>query len=176
MFDVAQVEFCVVMISATTYIPLQLNNHATEENMRRIVFFKKTEILSMGIVKLFNQIIKRVISIFTFRLNKEMTLMTKNLGSKFEAYDGYDGFETNAALSEIRSQLHELTRSVENCQSEVFEVKQDMISIKQEIDSVQFVKEEIDDIRDSIDRLESEGERRKAKLLEQVLFSVFLMY
>jgi hypothetical protein len=33
----------------------------------------------------------------------------------------------------------------------------------------QFVKDEIDDIRDSLDRLEAEGERRKAKLLEQVL-------
>ena len=44
-----------------------------------------------------------------------------------------------------------------------------MMSIKHEIDSVQFVKDEIDDIRDSLDRLESDGERRKAKLLEQVI-------
>ena len=43
-----------------------------------------------------------------------------------------------------------------------------MLSIKNEIDSVQLVKEEIDDIRESIDRMESDGERRKAKLLEQV--------
>lgn len=43
--------------------------------------------------------------------------------------------------------------------------------IKSEIDSVQFVKDEIDDIRDSLDRLEAEGERRKAKLLEQVEFA-----
>ena len=43
-----------------------------------------------------------------------------------------------------------------------------MMTIKSEIDSVQFVKDEIDDIRDSLDRLEAEGERRKAKLLEQV--------
>lgn len=50
-----------------------------------------------------------------------------------------------------------------------------MMSIKHEIDSVQMVKEEIDDIRDSIDRLESEGERRKAKLLEQGL-TFFLGY
>ena len=42
------------------------------------------------------------------------------------------------------------------------------MTIKSEIDSVQFVKDEIDDIRDSLDRLEAEGERRKAKLLEQV--------
>ena len=46
------------------------------------------------------------------------------------------------------------------------------MSIKHEIDSVQFVKDEIDDIRDSLDRLESEGERRKAKLLEQVIDDV----
>ena len=77
--------------------------------------------------------------------------------------------DTTVALTEIRSQLHELTRSVENCQSEVYEVKHDMMSIKHEIDSVQFVKDEIDDIRDSLDRLESDGERRKAKLLEQVI-------
>lgn len=80
--------------------------------------------------------------------------------------------DTTVALTEIRSQLHELTRSVENCQSEVYEVKHDMMSIKHEIDSVQFVKDEIDDIRDSLDRLESEGERRKAKLLEQVIDDV----
>ena len=77
--------------------------------------------------------------------------------------------DTTVALTEIRSQLHELTRSVENCQSEVYEVKHDMMSIKHEIDSVQFVKDEIDDIRDSLDRLETDGEKRKAKLLEQVI-------
>ena len=48
-------------------------------------------------------------------------------------------------------------------------MKQDMLTVKSEIDSVQFVKEEIDDIRDSLDRLEAEGERRKAKLADQVL-------
>ena len=57
---------------------------------------------------------------------------------------------------------------------QVYEVKQDMLSIKNEIDSVQLVKEEIDDIRESIDRIESEGERRKAKLLEQVGLTSFL--
>ena len=66
--------------------------------------------------------------------------------------------------------LHfQLTKSVESCHSEVYEVKQDMLTVKSEIDSVQFVKEEIDDIRDSLDRLEAEGERRKAKLADQVL-------
>ena len=101
------------------------------------------------------------------------TMMRKNYNYKFDAFDGYG---TTAALSEIRCQLHELTRSVENCQSEVFEVRQDMMSIKNEIDSVQMVKEEIDDIRDSIDRLECEGERRKAKLMEQVLSLLFWIF
>ena len=45
---------------------------------------------------------------------------------------------------------------------------QDMMRVKSEIDSVQFVKDEIDDIRDSLDRLEADGERRKAKLSDQV--------
>ena len=105
-----------------------------------------------------------------------MSLMNENLNSKLDelhggsggVVGGYQPVHTTVALTEIRSQLHELTRSVENCQSEVFDVKQDMMSIKNEIDSVQFVKEEIDDIRSSLDRIESEGERRKAKLLEQV--------
>ena len=55
------------------------------------------------------------------------TLMNKTYSDKFDAYDGggggygsrYDDSASAAALSEIRSQLHELTRSVENCQSEV---------------------------------------------------------
>ena len=106
-----------------------------------------------------------------------MTLMNDNLNSKLDELHGggsngvvagYQPVHTTVALTEIRSQLHELTRSVENCQSEVFDVKQDMMSIKNDIDSVQFVKEEIDDLRCSLDRIESEGERRKAKLLEQV--------
>ena len=40
--------------------------------------------------------------------------------------------------------------------------------LKLKLFTPQFVKDEIDDIRDSLDRLEAEGERRKAKLLEQV--------
>jgi len=43
------------------------------------------------------------------------------------------------------------------------------MTIKSEIDSVQFVKDEIDDLRYSLDKLEADGERRKAKLLEQVI-------
>ena len=64
-----------------------------------------------------------------------------------------------AFVQHLKANLHAM---------QVYEVKQDMLSIKNEIDSVQLVKEEIDDIRESIDRIESEGERRKAKLLEQV--------
>lgn len=95
--------------------------------------------------------------------------MRKSYKHSFDAFDGCYGTTTAAALTEIRCQLSELTRSVENCQSDVFEVRQDMLSIKQEIDSVQMVTEEIDYLRDAIDHLESEGERRKAKLMEQVL-------
>ena len=94
--------------------------------------------------------------------------MNKNLNSKLEELHGFQAIDTNVALTEIRSQLHELTKSVESCQSEVYEVKQDMMTVKSEIDSVQFVKDEIDDIRDSLDRLEADGERRKAKLSDQV--------
>jgi hypothetical protein len=36
----------------------------------------------------------------------------------------FQALDTNVALTEIRSQLHELTKSVESCQSEVYEVKQ----------------------------------------------------
>ena len=97
-----------------------------------------------------------------------MKIMNKNLNSKLEELHGFQAIDTNVALTEIRSQLHELTKSVESCQSEVYEVKQDMMTVKSEIDSVQFVKDEIDDIRDSLDRLEADGERRKAKLSDLV--------
>ena len=102
--------------------------------------------------------------------------MNKNLNSKLEELHGFQAIDTNVALTEIRSQLHELTKSVESCQSEVYEVKQDMMTVKSEIDSVELFKDEIDDIRDSLDRLEAEGERRKAegerrkaKLSDQVI-------
>ena len=49
-----------------------------------------------------------------------------------------------------------------------------MIAIKHEIDSVQLVKDEIDDIRESLDRLEAESQRRKNKLLEQVMLAITL--
>ena len=109
------------------------------------------------------------------RLQKQMTIMNKNLNTKLEELHGFQPLDTSVALTEIRSQLHELTKSVESCQSEVFDVKNDMMTIKSEIDSVQFVKEEIDDIRDSLFRLEADGERRKARLLDQGL-TFFLGY
>lgn len=79
--------------------------------------------------------------------------------------------ETSVALSEIRSQLHELTRSLESCQSEVTEVKRDMVAIKNELDTVQQVKEEIEELREYVDRLELQSHRRKLRLLEQVRVS-----
>ena len=109
------------------------------------------------------------------RLQKQMKIMNKNLNSKLEELHGFQAIDTNVALTEIRSQLHELTKSVESCQSEVYEVKQDMMTVKSEIDSVQFVKDEIDDIRDSLDRLEADGERRKAKLSDQVYSLSYLL-
>lgn len=108
-------------------------------------------------------------------LQKQMTIMNKNLNSKLEELHGFQPIDTGVALTEIRSQLHELTKSVESCQSEVFDVKHDMLTIKSEIDSVQFVKEEIDDIRDSLFRLEADGDRRKQRLLGQGL-TFFLGY
>lgn len=67
-----------------------------------------------------------------------------------------------------RSQLQDLTKSVESCQSEVVEVKRDMVAIKHEIDTLQAAKEEIEELRDAVDRLEEQTRRRKIRLLEQV--------
>ena len=50
------------------------------------------------------------------RLQKQMTIMNKNLNSKLEELHGFQAIDTNVALTEIRSQLHELTKSVESCQ------------------------------------------------------------
>merc|ERR1719234_2785025 len=108
-------------------------------------------------------------------LQKQMKIMNRNLTGKLEEMNGMQNVDTHVALSEIRGQLHELTRSVESCQTDVCEVKRDMIAIKHEIDSVQVIKDEIDDIRESLDRLEAESQRRKNKLLEQGL-TFFLAY
>ncbi|KAI4469605.1 hypothetical protein MML48_1g02434 [Holotrichia oblita] len=92
-----------------------------------------------------------------------------NLSAKLdELQRGDRHLETTVALCEIRSQLQELTKSVESCQSEVSEVKRDMVAIKHELDTVQQVKEEIEELREYVDRLEEHTHRRKLRLLEQV--------
>ncbi|KAL1130603.1 hypothetical protein AAG570_011849 [Ranatra chinensis] len=102
--------------------------------------------------------------------------MSMNLSAKLdELQRGDRQLETTVALCEIRSQLQELTKSVESCQSEVSEVKRDMVAIKQELDTVQQVKEEIEELREYVDRLEEQTHRRKLRLLEQGL-TFFLAY
>lgn len=55
-------------------------------------------------------------------LQKQVSVMSSNLSAKLdELQRGDRHFETTVALHEIRSQLQELTRSVESCQSEVSE-------------------------------------------------------
>ncbi|PZC74840.1 hypothetical protein B5X24_HaOG207104 [Helicoverpa armigera] len=95
--------------------------------------------------------------------------MSMNLTAKLDDLQRGDRqLETTVALCEIRTQLQELTKSVESCQSEVSEVKRDMVAIKQELDTVQQVKEEIEELREYVDRLEEHSQRRKLRLLEQV--------
>lgn len=95
--------------------------------------------------------------------------MSMNLSAKLDDLQRGDRhLETTVALCEIRSQLQELTKSVESCQSEVSEVKRDMVAIKHELDTVQQVKEEIEELREYVDRLEEHTHRRKLRLLEQV--------
>ncbi|XP_045510236.1 glucose transporter type 1 isoform X5 [Colias croceus] len=102
--------------------------------------------------------------------------MSMNLSAKLdELQRGDRQLETTVALCEIRTQLQELTKSVESCQSEVSEVKRDMVAIKQELDTVQQVKEEIEELREYVDRLEEHTQRRKLRLLEQGL-TFFLSY
>lgn len=106
--------------------------------------------------------------------------MSMNLTAKLdELQRGDRHLETTVALCEIRSQLQELTKSVESCQSEVSEVKRDMVAIKHELDTVQQVKEEIEELREYVDRLEEHTHRRKLRLLEQVRFrpvSIFFQF
>ncbi|GJQ85126.1 Glut1 [Trypoxylus dichotomus] len=102
-------------------------------------------------------------------LQKQVSVMSMNLSAKLdELQRGDRHLETTVALCEIRSQLQELTKSVESCQSEVSEVKRDMVAIKHELDTVQQVKEEIEELREYVDRLEEHTHRRKLRLLEQV--------
>ncbi|KAK7865507.1 hypothetical protein R5R35_003209 [Gryllus longicercus] len=103
-------------------------------------------------------------------LQKQVSVMSMNLSAKLdELQRGDRQLETTVALCEIRSQLQELTKSVESCQSEVSEVKRDMVAIKHELDTVQQVKEEIEELREYVDRLGEQSHRRKLRLLEQGL-------
>lgn len=103
--------------------------------------------------------------------------MSMNLSAKLdELQRGDRHLETTVALCEIRTQLQELTKSVESCQSEVSEVKRDMVAIKHELDTVQQVKEEIEELREYVDRLEEHTHRRKLRLLEQVYSSSLYKY
>nr|CAD7456793.1 unnamed protein product [Timema tahoe] len=109
-------------------------------------------------------------------LQKQVSVMSINLSAKLdELQRGDRQLETTVALCEIRSQLQELTKSVESCQSEVSEVKRDMVAIKHELDTVQQVKEEIEELREYVDRLGEHSHRRKLRLLEQGL-TFFLSY
>ncbi|KAK9885926.1 hypothetical protein WA026_013804 [Henosepilachna vigintioctopunctata] len=109
-------------------------------------------------------------------LQKQVSVMSMNLSAKLdELQRGDRHLETTVALCEIRTQLQELTKSVESCQSEVSEVKRDMVAIKHELDTVQQVKEEIEELREYVDRLEEHTHRRKLRLLEQGL-TFFLSY
>ncbi|EFN77800.1 Glucose transporter type 1 [Harpegnathos saltator] len=110
-------------------------------------------------------------------LQKQVSVMSSNLNAKLDELQqrGDRQLETTVALCEIRTQLQELTKSVESCQSEVSEVKRDMVAIKHELDTVQQVKEEIEELREYVDRLEEHSHRRKLRLLEQGL-TVFLSY
>ncbi|XP_052130290.1 glucose transporter type 1 isoform X2 [Frankliniella occidentalis] len=101
-------------------------------------------------------------------LQKQVSVMSSNLSAKLdELQRGDRHLETTVALHEIRTQLQELTRSVESCQSEVCEVKRDMVAIRSELDTVQQVKEEIEELREYVDRLEEHTHRRKLRLLQQ---------
>lgn len=56
-------------------------------------------------------------------LQKQVSVMSMNLSAKLDDLQKGDRhMETTVALCEIRTQLQELTKSVESCQSEVSEV------------------------------------------------------
>lgn len=57
-------------------------------------------------------------------LQRQVSVMSMNLSAKLdELQRGDRQLETTVALCEIRTQLQELTKSVESCQSEVSEVR-----------------------------------------------------
>ncbi|KAI5729971.1 hypothetical protein M8J76_008573 [Diaphorina citri] len=106
-------------------------------------------------------------------LQNQITIMSIQLNARLDQLQQRGivadvQLETSVALSEIRSQLRELTKSVESCQTEVHEVKRDMANIKDELHVVQQVKEEIEELREYVDRLEEVTHKRKLHLLSQV--------
>lgn len=106
-------------------------------------------------------------------LQNQITIMSIQLNARLDSLQQRGivadvQLETSVALSEIRSQLRELTKSVESCQTEVHEVKRDMANIKDELHVVQQVKEEIEELREYVDRLEEVTHKRKLHLLSQV--------
>ena len=61
-------------------------------------------------------------------LQKQVSVMSMNLSAKLdELQRGDRHMETTVALCEIRTQLQELTKSVESCQSEVSEVSHSIL-------------------------------------------------
>lgn len=71
-------------------------------------------------------------NVYVGSLQKQVSVMSMNLSAKLDELQqrGDRQLETTVALCEIRTQLQELTKSVESCQSEVSEVKRDMVAIK----------------------------------------------
>lgn len=64
-----------------------------------------------------------VFLLLNYSLQKQVSVMSMNLSAKLdELQRGDRHLETTVALCEIRTQLQELTKSVESCQSEVSEV------------------------------------------------------
>lgn len=49
-----------------------------------------------------------------------------------------------------------------------------MVAIKYELDTVQQVKEEIEELREYVDRLEEHTQKRKRRLLEQVMHNTHI--
>lgn len=63
-------------------------------------------------------------------LQKQVSVMSMNLSAKLDDLQRGDHMETTVALCEIRTQLQELTKSVESCQSEVSEVSFTIVELR----------------------------------------------
>lgn len=64
------------------------------------------------------------VHLFFHSLQKQVSIMSMNLSAKLDDLQRADRHaETTMALCDIRTQLQELTKSVESCQSEVSEVQ-----------------------------------------------------